>query len=175
MSIYDFTATLLDGTPKPLSDYRDKVLLVVNVASNCGLTPQYTGLEAIYQRHQAKGLVVLGFPSNQFAQEPGDAEQIQQFCTRNYGVSFPIFAKVEVNGANTHPLYAYLKAQQPGFLGSQDIKWNFTKFLVDWSGGVRRRYGPIETPEMIEGDIIAMLRDRPTADQPTPGVSASIG
>ncbi|MEI7769487.1 MAG: glutathione peroxidase [Chloroflexales bacterium] len=175
MGIYDLTATLLDGTPKQLSDYRGKVLLIVNVASGCGLTPQYAGLEALYRRHQDKGLVVLGFPSNQFAQETGDAAQIQDFCTRNYGVSFPLFDKVEVNGANTHPLFAYLKAQLPGFLGSQDVKWNFTKFLVDWNGTPRRRYGPVEMPELIEGDIVAMLRDCPAPEQPTAEASAPGG
>jgi glutathione peroxidase len=168
VGIYDISATLLDGTVKPLSDYRGKVLLVVNVASNCGLTPHYAGLEALYRRHQGQGLVVMGFPSDQFAQEPGDAAQIQEFCTRNYGVSFPLFAKIDVNGAKTHPLYAYLKAQQPGFLGSQDIKWNFTKFLVDGSGEVRRRYAPIDTPESIEGDVVALLRAQPAPSAPAP-------
>ncbi len=172
MGIYDFSANLLDGTPQPLSAYRGKVLLVVNVASNCGLTPQYTGLEALYQRFKDKGVVVLGFPSNQFLQEPGDAAEIGQFCTRNYGVTFPLFAKIDVNGSETHPLFAYLKAEQPGFLGIDTIKWNFTKFLVDWDGVVCRRYAPTDTPESIEHDIAALLRERAEINQPTPGASA---
>lgn len=159
MSIYSFTPTLLDGTPQPMADYRGKVLLVVNVASRCGFAPQYAGLEQLYRRHKDDGLVVLGFPCNQFgAQEPGDTAAIGEFCSLTYGVSFPIFAKIEVNGSNAHPLYAYLKAQQPGLLGSQAIKWNFTKFLVDRDGAVRRRYAPTDTPEAIEGDVVAALR-----------------
>lgn len=158
MGIYDFTATRLDGTSQPLADYRDHVLLIVNVASNCGFTPQYAGLEALYRRYQDEKLIVLGFPCDQFAhQEPGDAAEIQQFCTRNYGVSFPLFAKIEVNGPQTHPLYAYLKAQQPGFLGSEAIKWNFTKFVVQKDGTVCRRYAPNDTPESIERDIVPLL------------------
>ncbi|NTW02425.1 MAG: glutathione peroxidase [Oscillochloris sp.] len=162
MGIYDFSATLLDGTPKPLSDYRGKVLVVVNVASKCGFAPQYAGLEAVYKRHQDEGLVVLGFPCDQFAnQEPGDAEAIQQFCSLNYGVSFPLFAKIDVNGPHTHPLFAYLKSQQRGFLGSESIKWNFTKFLVDRDGVVRRRYAPTDVPEWIEQDAKPLLRAQP--------------
>jgi glutathione peroxidase len=159
MSIYEITANLIDGTPKSLGDYRGKVLLIVNVASKCGFAPQYAGLEALYRRYQNDGLVVLGFPCDQFGrQEFDDPNAIQQFCTRNYGVSFPIFAKVDVNGPHTHPLFAYLKAERPGFLGTQTIKWNFTKFLVDREGKVRRRYAPTDTPEAIERDIVALLR-----------------
>lgn len=159
MSIYDMTANLIDGTPKSLGDYRGKVLLIVNVASKCGFAPQYAGLEALYRRYQDEGLVVLGFPCDQFGnQEFDDPNAIQQFCTRNYGVSFPIFEKVDVNGPHTHPLFAHLKAKRPGFLGTQSIKWNFTKFLVDRQGKVRRRYAPTDTPETIERDIVALLR-----------------
>ena len=159
MHIFDFEAALLDGTVQPLAAYRGKVQLIVNVASQCGLTPQYAGLEALYQRYQSQGLVVLGFPCDQFGnQEPGDAATIAQFCTRNYGVSFPMFAKVEVNGPGAHPLFVYLKRQQKGFLGSETIKWNFTKFLVDRDGVVRGRYGPTETPEQIEREVAALLR-----------------
>lgn len=159
MSIYEMTANLIDGTPKSLGDYRGKVLLIVNVASKCGFAPQYAGLEALYRRYQNDGLVVLGFPCDQFGnQEFDDPNAIQQFCTRNYGVSFPIFAKVDVNGPHTHPLFAHLKAARPGFLGIQAIKWNFTKFLVDREGKVRRRYAPTDTPEAIERDIVALLR-----------------
>ena len=159
MSIYEMTANLIDGTPKSLGDYRGKVLLIVNVASKCGFAPQYAGLEALYRRYQNDGLVVLGFPCDQFGrQEFDDPNAIQQFCTRNYGVSFPIFEKVDVNGPHTHPLFAYLKAERPGFLGTQTIKWNFTKFLVDRQGKVRRRYAPTDTPEAIERDIVALLR-----------------
>ena len=159
MSIYEMTANLIDGTPKSLGDYRGKVLLIVNVASKCGFAPQYAGLEALYRRYQNDGLVVLGFPCDQFGrQEFDDPNAIQQFCTRNYGVSFPIFEKVDVNGPHTHPLFAYLKAERPGFLGTQTIKWNFTKFLVDRQGKVRRRYASTDTPEAIERDIVALLR-----------------
>jgi glutathione peroxidase len=174
MGIYDIVATRLDGTAQPLSDYRGKVLLVVNVASNCGLTPQYNGLEALYQRFKDQGVVVLGFPSDQFAQEPGDAAQIQEFCTRNYGVSFPLFAKIDVNGSRTHPLFAFLKAEQPGFLGIDTIKWNFTKFLIDWDGVVCRRYAPTDTPEFIERDVAALLRERSAVEQSVPNSSAHI-
>ncbi len=174
MNIYDITATLLDGSPQPLSDYRGKVVLVVNVASKCGFAPQYAGLETLYQRYRDKGLVVLGFPCDQFGnQEPGSATEIQQFCTRTYGVSFPMFAKIAVNGSQTHPLYAYLKAQQPGLLGSQSIKWNFTKFLVDHNGSVRRRYAPTDTPESIEQDIVALLPSAPAAKQSVATESAT--
>ncbi|NTW98254.1 MAG: glutathione peroxidase [Oscillochloris sp.] len=159
MGIYDYSAKLLDGSEQPLSAYRGKVLVVVNVASKCGFTPQYAGLETLYERHKDEGLVVLGFPCGQFAnQEPGDAEEIQQFCSLNYGVTFPLFAKIDVNGPTTHPLFAYLKTQQPGFLNSQTIKWNFTKFLVDRDGVVRRRYAPTDLPEWVEQDAVPLLR-----------------
>jgi glutathione peroxidase len=159
VNIYDFTATLLDGTPQPLAAYRGKVLLIVNVASRCGFAPQYAGLEQLYRRHKDDGLVVLGFPCNQFgAQEPGDADAIREFCSLTYDVTFPIFAKIDVNGPDTHPLYAYLKAQQPGLLGSQAIKWNFTKFLVDRDGEVRRRYAPADAPESTEREVVQLLR-----------------
>jgi glutathione peroxidase len=158
MAFYDIDATRIDGSNESLDAYSGKVVLVVNVASKCGLTPQYTGLEAIYRRYQDKGLVVLGFPCDQFGhQEPGSETEIEEFCTRNYGVSFPLFAKIDVNGPQTHPLFAYLKAQQPGVLGTEEIKWNFTKFLVDRSGTVRRRYAPTDTPESLEHDIMALL------------------
>ena len=162
MNIYELSANLLDGTPQSLAAYRGRLLLIVNVASRCGLAPQYAGLEALYQRYRDRGLVILGFPCNQFGfQEPGDAEEIQQFCSLTYGVSFPMFAKIEVNGPQTHPLYTLLKAAQPGLLGSQTIKWNFTKFLVDRDGVVRRRYSPYDTPESIEQDLVALLDQDP--------------
>lgn len=157
-SIYGFTVARLSGEQMSLDAYRGKVLLIVNTASRCGLTPQYAGLEALWQRFREHGLVVLGFPCNQFgAQEPGDAAEIAEFCTTNYGVSFPMFAKIEVNGPHTHPLYAYLKSAEPGVLGTEAIKWNFTKFLVDRSGAVVRRYAPTTTPEQIADDIEAAL------------------
>ena len=157
-SIYGFTVARLSGEEMSLDAYRGKVLLIVNTASRCGLTPQYAGLEALWQRFRERGLVVLGFPCNQFgAQEPGEAAEIAEFCTTNYGVSFPMFAKIEVNGPHTHPLYAYLKSAEPGVLGTEAIKWNFTKFLVDRSGAVVRRYAPTTTPEQIADDIEAAL------------------
>jgi glutathione peroxidase len=144
---------------QPLAAYRGKVSLIVNVASYCGMTPQYTGLEALYRRYADQGLTILGFPCNQFSnQEPGDAAAIGAFCTQNYGVSFPIFAKIDVNGAGTHPLFAYLKREQKGFLGSESIKWNFTKFLVNREGAVVRRYAPTDSPEQIEPEIVALLQ-----------------
>jgi len=157
-SVYDFSAKTLDGVETPLSDYAGQVLLVVNTASKCGFTPQYEGLEALYKAHHAQGLSVLGFPCNQFgAQEPGDAAEIASFCSLTYDVSFPMFAKIEVNGEGAHPLYAYLKKAKPGLLGSEAIKWNFTKFLIDRTGAVVRRYAPTDTPEAIEKDILALL------------------
>lgn len=157
-SIYGFTVARLSGEEMSMDAYRGKVLLIVNTASRCGLTPQYAGLEALWQRFGERGLVVLGFPCNQFgAQEPGDAAEIAEFCTTNYGVGFPMFAKIEVNGPHTHPLYAYLKSAEPGVLGTEAIKWNFTKFLVDRSGAVVRRYAPTTTPEQIADDIEAAL------------------
>jgi glutathione peroxidase len=156
---YNFEARLLDGTVHPLAAYRGKVLLIVNVASMCGLAPQYAGLEALYRRYLDRGLVVLGFPSNQFAQELNDEAKIAQFCTTNYDITFPLFARIEVNGAGAHPLFAFLKRQQRGFLGSEAIKWNFTKFLVDREGLVLRRYGPNETPEQIEGEVAELVNE----------------
>lgn len=158
MAIYDISAQRLDGGDQSLGDYRGKVLLVVNTASKCGFTPQYKGLEALYEQYQEQGLEVLGFPCNQFAgQEPGDEEAIGAFCEKNYGVSFPMFAKVDVNGDQTHPLYQLLKEQAPGLLGSKGIKWNFTKFLVDRNGDVVRRYGSKDKPASLEADIEELL------------------
>ncbi|MBS0383187.1 MAG: glutathione peroxidase [Proteobacteria bacterium] len=157
-TIYDFEADLLDGTPQKLDAWRGKLLLVVNVASKCGFTPQYTGLEALYRTHKDQGLVILGFPCNQFGhQEPGDAGEIRNFCSTNYDVTFPLFAKIDVNGANTHPLYKFLKHAAPGVLGSEAIKWNFTKFLIDREGNVVRRYASADTPEKIDKDLKALL------------------
>ena len=157
-SVYDFSARTIDGDEQKLSAYKGKTLLVVNVASKCGFTPQYTGLEALYEKFKDKGLVVLGFPCDQFGhQEPGDENEIKNFCSLTYDVKFPLFAKIEVNGANTHPLYKYLKAQAKGLLGSESIKWNFTKFLVDADAKVVTRYAPTDTPEKIEKDVARML------------------
>ena len=153
-SVYDFTANALTGQPKALADFRGQVLLIVNVASKCGFTPQYEGLEALEKRFGGKGFSVLGFPCNQFgAQEPGDAAEIQNFCALTYDVTFPMFEKIEVNGEGTHPLYAFLKKEKKGLLGSEAIKWNFTKFLVGKDGQVIARYAPNATPESISGDI----------------------
>jgi glutathione peroxidase len=154
MSTYDFSARTLQGVDKPLTDYRGKVLLIVNVASRCGFTPQYTGLEALYRKYHERGFEVLGFPCNQFgSQEPGTEAEIGQFCSTTYDVSFPLFAKVDVNGDNAHPLYRHLKGEKPGVLGTEAIKWNFTKFLVDRKGRVVKRYAPNDTPESLAGDI----------------------
>ncbi|MGE0114307.1 MAG: glutathione peroxidase [Steroidobacteraceae bacterium] len=158
MSIYNYPVRSIDGAEKTLTEYTGKVLLIVNVASKCGFTPQYTGLEALYRKYQAQGFAVLGFPCDQFGhQEPGNEAEIQQFCSLNYDISFPLFAKIEVNGENAHPLYQYLKQQQPGVLGTQAIKWNFTKFLVDRQGQVIKRYASTDKPEEIAGDIEALL------------------
>lgn len=156
--IYGFIATTLQGREQPLSDYKGKVLLIVNTASKCGFTPQFEGLEALYRQYKGRGLEVLGFPCNQFGhQDPGSNEEIGQFCERNYGVSFPMFQKIEVNGEGAHPLYRYLKAQVPGVLGTQAIKWNFTKFLVDQDGKVVERFGSVDTPEKIAREIDKLL------------------
>lgn len=153
-SIYDFSARDIDGNERSLADFRGKTLLVVNVASKCGFTPQYTGLEALWRADQDKGLVVLGFPCDQFGhQEPGDEAEIRNFCSTSYDVSFPLFAKVEVNGDGAHPLYKWLKSEGKGILGSESIKWNFTKFLVDRDGQVVKRYAPTDTPEKIGKDL----------------------
>ena len=155
---YDFTAKDLDGNEQSLSEFRGKPLLVVNTASKCGFTPQYTGLEKLYKDYGDKGLVVLGFPCDQFGhQEPGDADEIRNFCALNYDVSFPLFEKVEVNGAKAHPLWQWLKKEKPGLLGMEAIKWNFTKVLLDRNGKVVKRYAPTDTPEKIEKDLTAVL------------------
>jgi glutathione peroxidase len=152
--IYDFTANDLNGHPVELKQYQGKAMLIVNTASKCGFTPQYTGLEALYKKYADKGLVVLGFPCNQFgAQEPGDAAEIANFCSLTYDVSFPMMDKVNVNGAAAHPLYKYLTEAAPGLLGSKAIKWNFTKFLVSKDGNTITRYAPNDTPESMARDI----------------------
>ncbi|MHB1993072.1 glutathione peroxidase [Metallibacterium scheffleri] len=151
-------ATTLEGEDMALSRYLGKTLLVVNVASKCGFTPQYRGLEALYRQYRPRGLEILGFPCDQFGhQEPGDAAEIRQFCTLNYEVSFPLFARIAVNGADTHPLYQWLKREAPGVLGSQAIKWNFTKFLVDAEGRVRARYASTDTPAAIGRELDTLL------------------
>ena len=158
MSIYDIEVTTIEGQPQSMGAYRGKTLLVVNVASKCGFTPQYKGLEALYEKHKDKGLVVLGFPCDQFGhQEPGDEKEIKEFCSLTYDVTFPLYAKIEVNGDKAHPLYEHLKSEAPGVLGSESIKWNFTKFLVDRDGKVVRRYGPNDKPEDIQKDVEKIL------------------
>jgi len=155
---YDFDAIDIDGKAVSLADYRGKALLVVNVASKCGFTPQYTGLEKLWQDYRERGLVVLGFPCDQFGnQEPGNEEEIKNFCSLTYEVDFPMFAKVEVNGAQTHPLWKWLKKEKGGLLGIDAIKWNFTKFLVGRDGKAIKRYAPTDKPESIAGDIEAAL------------------
>lgn len=157
-SFHDFSAARNDGKTEKMAAYKGKVALVVNVASKCGFTPQYEGLEKLYRSRKDEGLVVLGFPCNQFgAQEPGDAADIAQFCKQNYGVSFPLFEKIDVNGPNAHPLYEFLKAKKPGVAGSKSVKWNFTKFLVDRAGDVRARISPQTAPAAIERDIARLL------------------
>jgi len=157
-SIYDFTVTNIEGEPQPLADYRGQVLVIVNVASKCGFTPQYAGLEALYRTYEAQGFSVLGFPCDQFGhQEPGDADEIKSFCTLKYDVTFPLFAKIEVNGPNAVPLFKYLKASRPGFLWTQRIKWNFTKFLIDRQGHVVGRFPPTSKPEKLSHDIESLL------------------
>ena len=157
-SLYDIPVVDIHGREQKLGKYKDRVLLIVNTASKCGFTPQYKGLEAVYEKMHDRGLEVLGFPCNQFgAQEPGDEQQIESFCEINYGVTFPLFAKVDVNGDNAAPLYKYLKREKPGLLGSEAIKWNFTKFLVDRKGNVVKRYAPNDTPESLVGDIEKVL------------------
>ncbi len=158
MGVYDFTATGIDGSQQSLAAYKGKTLLVVNVASKCGFTPQYKGLEALYREYKDKGLVILGFPCDQFGhQEPGDENEIKNFCSLNYDVSFPMFAKIKVNGDDAHPLYKFLKSEASGILGSEGIKWNFTKFLVDKNGKVVKRYGSIDKPADIGKDIAEIL------------------
>jgi len=157
-NIYDFTVSTLMGLPKSMADYQGKVLLIVNVASKCGFTPQYAGLQTLYETYHDKGLEILGFPCNQFGkQEPGTNDEIQNFCQVNYGVTFPMFDKIDVNGDDAHPLYEYLKKAAPGALGLKAIKWNFTKFLVDAQGNVVKRFEPNVKPEDVAPDIEALL------------------
>ncbi|WGT64126.1 glutathione peroxidase [Variovorax paradoxus] len=156
--IYDFEARQIDGKSVKLSDFRGKVLLIVNTASKCGFTPQFAGLEALHEKYANQGLVVLGFPSNQFgSQDPGTNEEIGAFCTTNYGVSFPMMEKIDVNGSGAAPLYRWLTKEKPGLLGSTAIKWNFTKFLVRRDGKVQKRYAPLDTPASLATDIEAAL------------------
>jgi glutathione peroxidase len=158
-TVYDFEANQIDGKPVKLSAFKGQVLLIVNTASKCGFTPQYAGLQELHQKYQDRGLVVMGFPSNQFGQqEPGDHEEIAQFCERNYGVGFPMFEKIDVNGAGAHPLYRHLKAAAPGLLGSEAIKWNFTKFLIARDGTVFKRYAPQTSPKDLQDDIEKLLQ-----------------
>lgn len=157
-TVYDFSAPLLDGRPASLAEFRGRVLLVVNTASKCGFTPQYAGLEELYRANKERGLTVLGFPCNQFGeQEPGSSEEIGAFCETNYGVSFPMFARIDVNGQSAHPLYQFLKASRPGLFGSERIKWNFTKFLVDRNGNVADRFAPATKPREIAAKIDKLL------------------
>lgn len=157
-TIYDFEVKTIDGRLKLLQEYQGKVLLIVNVASKCGFTSHYGGLEQLYQRYRSRGLVILGFPCNQFKnQEPGSEKEIENFCRLTYGVSFEMFAKIEVNGENGHPLYTHLKEECPGLLGSRTIKWNFTKFLVDANGIVKKRFAPATEPADLEADIVQLL------------------
>jgi glutathione peroxidase len=158
MNIYEIPVKDIEGRTRTLAEHRDRVLLIVNVASKCGFTPQYEGLEALYRKHGAQGLTILGFPCDQFLhQEPGTEAEIKSFCSTQYKVSFPLFAKIHVNGADAHPLYQHLKAERPGLLGTQAIKWNFTKFLIARDGKVAKRYGPTVTPAQIESDLVALL------------------
>jgi glutathione peroxidase len=156
--LYDFEALSIDGSPVPLERFRGQTLLIVNTASACGFTRQFSGLEQLHRSYGARGLVVLGFPCNQFgSQDPGSNEEIAGFCQRNYGVSFPMMSKIDVNGADAHPLYRWLTAEAPGLLGSKGIKWNFTKFLVGRDGQVIKRYAPQDAPEKLAKDIEAAL------------------
>ena len=157
-SLYDFSVDRLDGSADKLEHWRGEVLLIVNTASKCGLTPQYAGLETLHRDLAPKGFSVLGFPCNQFgSQEPGDAADIGSFCQMNYGVSFPMFSKIEVNGDGAHPLYKYLKSEKPGLFGFKGIKWNFTKFLVDRKGSVVARFGPMTKPASISGRVESLI------------------
>jgi glutathione peroxidase len=158
MSIHRFSARDIDGQDVSLERWRGQTLLIVNVASRCGFTPQYAGLQALHEKYRDRGFSVLAFPCNQFgSQEPGDEAQIREFCSTQYGVTFPLFSKVEVNGANAHPLWEHLKNAKPGVLGSEAIKWNFTKFLVDREGQVQRRFAPSDRPEDLDGAIAAAM------------------
>ncbi len=157
-TVYDFSCATAGGKSKSLADYKGKVLLVVNTASKCGFTPQFAGLEELYQKYKDRGLEILGFPCNQFGnQDPGSNDEITEFCQLNYGVSFPMFGKIEVNGSGADPLYDHLKAAAPGALGTKRIKWNFTKFLVDADGNVVKRYAPVDKPSAIAKDIEKLL------------------
>ncbi len=159
VSIYDIRINGIDGQEHSFAEYQGKVVLVVNTASKCGFTPQYAGLEALYRKYQEQGFVVLGFPCDQFGhQEPGDEEEIRNFCSLSYDVSFPMFAKIEVNGPGAHPLFQLLKSEKTGVLGSKSIKWNFTKFLVDRSGRVSKRYAPTDKPEDLARAVEALLQ-----------------
>ena len=160
MNTFEFQATGISGTPVDLAQYKGKVLLIVNTASECGFTPQYKGLEEVYAQFKDKGAVVLGFPCNQFGgQEPGSDADVGAFCEKNFGVTFPLFSKIEVNGDGTHPLFAHLKKEAPGLLGTQAIKWNFTKFLIKKDGTVYKRYAPTTTPAELVGDIEKLLAE----------------
>ncbi|MBM4192181.1 MAG: glutathione peroxidase [Gammaproteobacteria bacterium] len=157
-NVYDFSAIAIDGAERPLNEFKGKALLIVNVASKCGFTPQYAGLEGLQRKYADRGFTVLGFPCDQFGhQEPGDEEEIRNFCSQKYDVTFPMFAKIEVNGGGAHRLYEHLKSSAKGILGTEGIKWNFTKFLIDREGRVVRRYAPNDTPESLTADIEALL------------------
>ncbi|ODT88039.1 glutathione peroxidase [Phenylobacterium sp. SCN 70-31] len=157
-SLYDFTAETIEGQPAPLADHRGKVVLIVNTASQCGFTRQYAGLEALHRKYAGRGFVVLGFPCNQFgAQEPGDDAEIKSFCSLTYDVDFPLMRKIDVNGPKAHPLYAWLKSRKKGLLGTEGIKWNFTKFLIDREGRVAGRFAPTVEPKALEGAIERLL------------------
>jgi glutathione peroxidase len=161
---YDFSARDIDGRERPLSEFTGQALLIVNVASQCGFTPQYRGLEVLWRKHRDEGFAILGFPCDQFGhQEPGDENEIKTFCSLNYDVTFPLFAKIEVNGAGTHPIYSWLKEEKAGIFGTEAIKWNFTKFLVDRSGQVVKRYAPRDPPDKIDEDVSALLAAQPRA------------
>jgi glutathione peroxidase len=163
-SAYDFTATDIDGRERSLREFAGQALLIVNVASKCGFTPQYKGLEALWRAHRDAGFSVLGFPCDQFGhQEPGDEAEIKQFCSLSYDVTFPLFAKIEVNGARTHPLYLWLKGEKAGVFGTEAIKWNFTKFLVGRSGQVIKRFAPADAPEKIDAHVVSALAEPKSA------------
>ncbi|WP_018132731.1 glutathione peroxidase [Effusibacillus pohliae] len=161
MSLYQFSARTISGEPKSLADYKGKVLLIVNTASKCGFAPQFKELQGLYEKYRDEGFEVLGFPCNQFAnQEPGDSGEIQQFCQLNYGVTFPLFEKIHVNGPDAHPLFVYLSEHAPGILNTKAIKWNFTKFLVDRKGQVVKRYAPSVSPDKLEPDVRRLLAQK---------------
>ena len=161
-TVYDFSARDIEGRERALSEFAGQALLIVNVASKCGFTPQYKGLEALWRSHREAGFAVLGFPCDQFGhQEPGDEQEIKDFCSLTYDVTFPLFAKIDVNGAGAHPLYVWLKSEKAGVFGTEAIKWNFTKFLVDREGRVVKRFAPADAPEKIDSDISAVLASTP--------------